>query len=566
MFTINSAYFKSFITIFFISSFNTNINCCCSCKKKHNASSSKEIQLIDEQNNNMPNIKNEIQNKHIEKLNINNEKIVDNTDKNNINKSNNNYVKNEKFNNKYNSQQLIPHRLNEKFPWPPRVGLDNIGSTCYMNATLQCLCQIEEFASYFKYDKYINEAIKKCKKENKDSLTASFKILIDKIWPDEAMNVQSDKRHFPPNEFKDKISAMNPLFQGAQANDAKDLVNFIIMTLHEELNHGDDVDNFVPQNISLYGDQRQRTFQAFFYQDYQRTFRSKISELFYAISETQTKCLICKNSQYSFQAYFFLVFPLEEVRKHAINKIYQNNMNQMMMNMNNFNMMNPNFNHMQMNNIGMGFNPQFNNPNNLMGFNNNFGFSNNNNFNAMMPMNNNFQMMNQNMQFNNMNMNNPNMIKLKNLDNNIVTIMDCFEYNQKVDMFEGSNQIYCTNCRQTANANYFTSLTTAPKILILLLNRGTGIQFKVKLEFTEILDISNYVSQKGNGVKYQLIGVITHFGPSGQSGHFIAHCKSPINNEWYTYNDSIVSKIENFQKNVIDLGMPYLLFYKRIDN
>ena len=29
---------------------------------------------------------------------------------------------------------------------------------------------------------------------------------------------------------------MNPLFEGITANDAKDLVNFIIMTLHLELN------------------------------------------------------------------------------------------------------------------------------------------------------------------------------------------------------------------------------------------------------------------------------------------------------------------------------------------
>ena len=29
---------------------------------------------------------------------------------------------------------------------------------------------------------------------------------------------------------------MNPLFEGVQANDAKDLVNYLIMTLHEELN------------------------------------------------------------------------------------------------------------------------------------------------------------------------------------------------------------------------------------------------------------------------------------------------------------------------------------------
>jgi hypothetical protein len=29
---------------------------------------------------------------------------------------------------------------------------------------------------------------------------------------------------------------MNPLFQGIAANDSKDLVNFLIMKLHEELN------------------------------------------------------------------------------------------------------------------------------------------------------------------------------------------------------------------------------------------------------------------------------------------------------------------------------------------
>ena len=80
------------------------------------------------------------------------------------------------------------------------------------------------------------------------------------------------------------------------------------------------------------------------------------------------------------------------------------------------------------------------------------------------------------------------------------------------------------------------------------------------------MDIGKYVNRKiGNSVNYQLIGVITHLGESGQSGHFIAHCKSPIDHQWYTYNDAIVSKIDDYQKQIIDLGMPYLLFYKRID-
>ena len=115
-------------------------------------------------------------------------------------------------------------------------------------------------------------------------------------------------------------------------------------------------------------------------------------------------------------------------------------------------------------------------------------------------------------------------------------------------------------------ANYSSFLETTPKVLIILLNRGTGIQFKIKLEFTTELDISQYVNQNNGGIKYKLIGVITHLGESGASGHFIAHCLSPIDNQWYTYNDAIVSKIDDFQKQIIDLGMPYLLFYKKVGN
>ena len=49
--------------------------------------------------------------------------------------------------------------------------------------------------------------------------------------------------------------------------------------------------------------------------------------------------------------------------------------------------------------------------------------------------------------------------------------------------------------------------------------------------------------------------------------HFIAHCLSPIDNEWYIYNDAYVSKIgkAQFQEKIINLGMPYLLFYKKLE-
>ena len=125
-------------------------------------------------------------------------------------------------------------------------------------------------------------------------------------------------------------------------------------------------------------------------------------------------------------------------------------------------------------------------------------------------------------------------------------------------------RIYCNSCGSIANANYCSNLVNAPKVLILLLNRGQGIQFKIKLEFPQEFNISPYISQNQGGINYKLIWVITHLGESNESGHFIAHCLSPIDNNWYTYNDAKVTLINNIKTDVIDLGMPYLLFYQKI--
>ena len=160
--------------------------------------------------------------------------------------------------------------------------------------------------------------------------------------------------------------------------------------------------------------------------------------------------------------------------------------------------------------------------------------------------------------------------KLEKLNKDIVHIFDCFDYNQKMDKFTGNNAMFCNYCGQITESNYQTTLLTLPKVLIILLNRGKGIEFKIKLEFTETIDLSQYAGlQDSNNPHdtnmYKLIGVITHLGNSGEDGHFIAHCLSPIDKQWYTYNDAIVTQKSNFQE-IIDFGMPYLLFYHKIDD
>ena len=75
--------------------------------------------------------------------------------------------------------------------------------------------------------------------------------------------------------------------------------------------------------------------------------------------------------------------------------------------------------------------------------------------------------------------------------------------------------------------------------------------------------ITKYVEKKNKPLLYNLIGVITHIGKSGPAAHFVASCKSSVDNMWYRFNDSFVSKINNVQKDIINFETPYILFYQK---
>ena len=97
----------------------------------------------------------------------------------------------------------------------------------------------------------------------------------------------------------------------------------------------------------------------------------------------------------------------------------------------------------------------------------------------------------------------------------------------------------------------------------MILNRGKNNIYKVHLNFYEEINLTKYVLNAQENYLYTIYGVITHIGESGESGHFIASCKSPLDKKWYRYNDSIVSPITNFNQDIHNFNTPYILFYER---
>ena len=100
---------------------------------------------------------------------------------------------------------------------------------------------------------------------------------------------------------------------------------------------------------------------------------------------------------------------------------------------------------------------------------------------------------------------------------NKVSIKDCFVFNQqKMEYSNKNKKYYCSICKQYSIAIDTTKIYVSPTILILILNRGKYNIYDIKIDFTETIDISEYVIKKDiPQMTYNLYGVINYIGQSG---------------------------------------------------
>ena len=141
------------------------------------------------------------------------------------------------------------------------------------------------------------------------------------------------------------------------------------------------------------------------------------------------------------------------------------------------------------------------------------------------------------------------------------------EFTRKEKLDKGNKWI-CNNCRTSVQGIKNISLCKLPIILIIHLKR-----FKIDGAFSEKrddfidypvngLDLSKYCLGTEGKVKYDLFGVIRHFGEIGQ-GHYTAICKNSAKNYWLEYDDERVYRIE--EKDIVT-NSGYVLFYRRADS
>ena len=423
---------------------------------------------LNEKENQIGILKNSI-NVEKEKLQNENKKLIESIEENTK-------LKNE-FNQKYAQINIINESLKrkneenenkikelEKFI-PITVGLDNIGATCYMNATLQSLSSVKELMGYC-VKKEFNSSETKTKE-----MSYEFCNVIKNLW-----DIKNHGKSYAPYSFKETLSKKNPMFAGVAANDSKDLINFLLEVLHQELNAGSN-ENFNTKLVSPIDQLDEKKMFDIFYKDMKERYQSVISNLFYGILETKSQCSVCTKYKHNFQVYSFLEFPLQQVNEFCFK-----------------------------NNLRLNYNGQ---------------------------------------------------------GNPDIDLYECFRHYQNVINMDGNNQIYCNICNKLCDSLYGTFLYTLPNYLILNLNRGKNAVYKCNVIFPQILNLTNFVICNQINSIFQLKAVICHIGPSSMGGHFVAYCRHYKDNNWYKYNDAIVTKCVNHKEYLN--GMPYILFYEALN-
>jgi len=112
---------------------------------------------------------------------------------------------------------------------PGTSGLVNLGNTCFMNSSLQCLSNTAPLSEYFLSNQYKTDINEDNPLGMKGELAEAYCSLIKDLW-------SGSHSAIAPRDFKWKLERFAPQFAGYQQHDSQELLAFLLDGLHEDLN------------------------------------------------------------------------------------------------------------------------------------------------------------------------------------------------------------------------------------------------------------------------------------------------------------------------------------------
>lgn len=183
------------------------------------------------------------------------------------------------------------------------TGLKNLGNTCYMNASLQCLSHTMGLTHYFMSKKFKDDISITNEKRVEYHLVLRYLDVISNMW--------QHNQIISPKTFKMNLEAFVKRFVGNDQHDAHECIIFMLDVLHRGLCVN--VDMNIRGEVKNESDKLRRLSMEAWRDNFNKEY-SFIVENLYGQMHTKMKCPDCSYSSHNFDP--FVCLPLNVGEKN----------------------------------------------------------------------------------------------------------------------------------------------------------------------------------------------------------------------------------------------------------
>lgn len=191
-------------------------------------------------------------------------------------------------------------------------GLSNLGNTCFMNSALQCLSNTTELSKYFLYGLYKDEINYKNALGTQGRLVAAYAKLMKEMW------VDSDRKT-APWDVKKSIGKVAQQFSGFAQQDSYELFNYLVDTLHEDLNRVIDKPYVETEDSN---DRSDDIVSKMHWESFTARNRSVIVDLMYGQLKSRLICQTCSSVSNTFDPFLALSVPIPKPTSTKVKVVY----------------------------------------------------------------------------------------------------------------------------------------------------------------------------------------------------------------------------------------------------